>query len=65
MDNLAPMLAYSAGSILLGVTLTMYLMLVLTRHNGSMNRSEGCFATFIILIILGIAVSFLGLAVHL
>jgi len=65
MNNLAPMLAYSAGSITLGVALTMYLLLVSTRRSGNMEGSEGCFATFILLVVLSIAAGFFGLAVHL
>jgi|GEM_PF-6701433 len=56
MQNLIQILAYSAGSIFLGIALTIYLFVTLSRRRRCLEGGEGCFANFVVLMVLGVAV---------
>lgn len=62
METFPQLLAFSAGSICLGVTLTIALLSALIGRSGGATNGEGCFGHALVLIAFGAAVFFFVLA---
>ena len=63
MNNFGPLLAFGAGSLCLGVTLTLGVIFALVSRSSYGDSGEGCLGTFICLIPLGLAAYFFFLAI--
>jgi hypothetical protein len=63
MNSLGQLLAFGAGALCLGVTLTLGVIFALVSRHSHGENGEGCLGTFLCLIGLGLAGYFFFLAV--
>lgn len=63
MNNFGQLLAFGAGSLCLGVTLTLGVIFALVSRPSYGDSGEGCLGTFICLIPLGLAAYFFFVAI--
>jgi len=63
MNNFVRQVAFGAGALCLGGTLTLGLIFALSSHHSHEDSGEGCLGTFVCLIGLGLAGYFFFVAV--
>jgi hypothetical protein len=63
MNDFAQLLAFGAGALCLGVTLTLGIIFALVSRHSHGDSGEGCLGTFLCLLPLGLAAYFFFVAI--